>query len=36
MFTDIDVLVVGNYLLLKNEQPPLQGYKEYLKTLRPD
>lgn len=36
MFTDIDVLVVGNYVLLTSEQPPLQGYKEYLKTLRPD
>ena len=36
MFTDIDVLVVGKYVLLKEEQPPLAGYKEYLKTLRPD
>ncbi len=36
MFTDIDVLVVGNFVLLKEEQPPLKGYKEYLKTLRPD
>lgn len=36
MFTDIDVLVVGNFVLLKEEQPKLEGYKEYLKSLRPD
>lgn len=36
MFTDIDVLVVGNYIMLKPEQQKLEGYKEYLKTLRPD
>lgn len=36
MFTDIDVLVVGKYVLLKEEQPELDGYKEYLKSLRPD
>ncbi|MBQ2644019.1 hypothetical protein IJG14_00420, partial [bacterium] len=33
MFTDIDVLVIGNFVLLKEEQPPLKGYKKYLKTL---
>ena len=36
MFTDLDVLVIGNFVLLKEEQPELSGYKEYLKTLRPD
>jgi carbamoyltransferase len=36
MFTDIDVLVVGNYVMLKENQPPLDGYKEYLKTLIAD
>lgn len=36
MFTDIDVLVVGNYVMLKQEQQKLEGYKDYLKTLRPD
>ena len=36
MYTDIDVLVIGNFLLLKEEQPKLDGYKEYLKSLRPD
>ncbi len=36
MFTDIDVLVVGNYVMLKSEQQELTGYKEYLKTLKPD
>ena len=36
MFTDIDVLVIGNFVLLKEEQKELDGYKEYLKSLRPD
>lgn len=36
MFTDLDVLVIGNFVLLKEEQPPLDGYKEYLKTLISD
>ena len=36
MFTDIDVLVVGNFILLKEDQPPLEGYREYLKTLISD
>lgn len=36
MFTDLDVLVIGNFVLLKEEQPPLKGYKKYLKTLISD
>ncbi|MCR5260678.1 MAG: carbamoyltransferase [Candidatus Gastranaerophilales bacterium] len=36
MFTDLDVLVIGNFVMLKNEQPPLKGYKKYLKTLISD
>lgn len=36
MFTDIDVLVTGNYIMIKSEQPKPKGYKDYLKTLRPD
>lgn len=36
MFTDIDVLVIGNFILLKEDQPPLEGYREYLKTLISD
>ena len=30
MFTDIDVLIMGNHLLLKEKQPALRGAKEHL------
>jgi carbamoyltransferase len=30
MFTRIDALVLGNYLLLKEQQPPMPGAAEYL------
>jgi carbamoyltransferase len=30
MFTRIDALVLGSYLLLKEQQPPMPGAAEYL------
>jgi len=30
MYTHMDALVLGNHLLLKEEQPPMPGAKEYL------
>jgi hypothetical protein len=30
MYTHMDALVVGTHLLLKEEQPPMAGAKEYL------
>ena len=30
MFTDIDVLIIGNHLLLKETQPAMRGAKEHL------
>lgn len=36
MYTDIDVLVLGNRLLRKERQPPLAGAAEYRRSFRPD
>ena len=36
MFTDMDVLVVGNRLLRKDRQPPLPGAEAYKRSFRPD
>lgn len=36
MFTDMDVLVVGNYLMRKENQPPMSGAEEYKKQFKPD
>ncbi len=35
-FTDMDALVVGPFLLLKSEQPPMPGAKDYKKRFKPD
>lgn len=36
MFTDMDALVVGPFLLLKSEQPPMPGAEDYKKRFKPD
>lgn len=36
MFTDMDVLVVGNCLMRKEDQPPMSGAEEYKKQFKPD
>ncbi len=36
MFTDMDALVLGNCLCLKDNQPPMDGAEEYKKQFRPD
>jgi carbamoyltransferase len=36
MFTDMDALVVGPYLLLKKDQPPMPGAIEYKRRFKPD
>jgi len=36
MYTDMDVLVVGNRLLRKDRQPPLPGADAYKQSFRPD
>ncbi len=36
MFTDMDVLVLGNNLLRKERQPPLAGADAYKRSFRPD
>ena len=36
MYTDMDVLVVGNRLLRKDRQPPLAGAEAYKRSFRPD
>jgi len=36
MFTDMDALVVGDRLLLKERQPPLPGAEEYKRRFKPD
>jgi len=36
MFTDMDVLVLGNRLLRKAAQPPLAGAESYKQSFRPD
>ena len=36
MFTDMDVLVVGNCLLRKGDQPPMPGAEEYRRSFKPD
>jgi len=36
MFTDMDVLVVGNCLMRKEKQPPMSGADEYKKKFKPD
>jgi carbamoyltransferase len=36
MFTDMDALVVGPFLLLKNAQPPMPGAEDYKKRFKPD
>lgn len=36
MFTDMDVLVLGNRLLRKAAQPPLAGAEAYKRSFRPD
>jgi carbamoyltransferase len=36
MFTDMDVLVLGNRLLRKAAQPPLAGAEAYKQSFRPD
>jgi carbamoyltransferase len=36
MFTDMDVLVLGDRLLRKADQPPLAGAEAYRRQFRPD
>jgi carbamoyltransferase len=36
MFTDMDVLVVGNHLMRKRDQPAMAGAEEYKRSFRPD
>ena len=36
MFTDMDALVVGNFLMRKEAQPPMSGAEEYKKKFKPD
>jgi hypothetical protein len=36
MFTDMDALILGPYLLLKKNQPPMPGATEYKRSFRPD
>ena len=36
MYTDLDVLVVGDRLLCKDRQPPLPGAEAYKRSFRPD
>lgn len=36
LFTDIDALVVGQFLLLKKDQLPLPGAEDYKKRFQPD
>jgi len=36
MFTDMDVLVLGDRLLRKAAQPPLAGAEAYRRQFRPD
>jgi carbamoyltransferase len=36
MFTDMDTLVVGNRLMRKSEQPPMQGAESYKRSFRLD
>ncbi len=36
MYTDMDVLVVGDRLLRKKRQPPLSGAEAYKRSFRPD
>jgi len=36
MFTDMDVLVVGNRILRKERQPPMPGAEEYKHSFKPD
>jgi carbamoyltransferase len=36
LFTDMDVLVVGPFLLLKTRQPPMPGADDYKRRFRPD
>jgi carbamoyltransferase len=36
LFTDMDVLVVGPFLLLKDRQPPMPGADDYKRRFRPD
>ena len=36
MFTDMDALALGNWLLLKEDQPPMPGAEEYRKSIKLD
>jgi len=36
MFTDMDALVVGNFLMRKEKQPPMPGAEEYKRKFKPD
>ncbi|MBR2068707.1 MAG: carbamoyltransferase [Candidatus Gastranaerophilales bacterium] len=36
MFTQMDILAIGDYLLFKEEQPELKGIEEYLKRFKLD
>jgi carbamoyltransferase len=36
MFTDMDVLVVGNQILRKEGQPPMAGAEAYKRSFKPD
>jgi carbamoyltransferase len=36
MFTDMDTLVVGNHILRKERQPPMEGAEAYKRSFRPD
>jgi carbamoyltransferase len=36
MFTDMDTLVVGNRLMRKSEQPPMDGAEAYKRSFRLD
>ena len=36
MFTDMDILVIGNQLMRKEHQPAMAGADEYKRSFRPD
>ena len=36
MYTDMDVLVIGNFIMKKEEQPQMDGAEEYKKAFKLD
>jgi carbamoyltransferase len=36
MLTDMDALVVGHFILLREKQPPMEGAEEYKRGFKPD